>query len=132
MISLINMVTILMMSAKIPTLALLKIKVFWNKGYDLISYVHDVTNQILSCDSNCIVDLVMWPKFGNFSICMSEVIITSIYKDPTRRTTFFEVWSWLKFNNLGLALGMALKFYTNVVKGLKVKVKKFLGYFLRL
>ena len=35
------MVTILIMSGKMVTLGLLKIKVFWNKGYDLIS-VHDV------------------------------------------------------------------------------------------
>ena len=30
------------------------------------------------------------------------------------------------FNNMGLALGMTLKFYTSVTKGLKLKVKKFL------
>ena len=45
----------------------------------------------------------------------------------TRRTNFFEGYSWVKFNNLGLALGMALDFYTSVAKGLKLKVKKFLG-----
>ena len=28
-----------------------------------------------------------------------------------------------KFNNLGLALGMSLKFYTTVAQGLKLKVK---------
>ena len=72
------MVTILMMSAKMATLGLLKIKVFWNKGYDVIISVHDVTNKILSRDSNYIVDVVMWPKFGNSSISMREVIITSI------------------------------------------------------
>ena len=32
----------------------------------------------------------------------------------------------MKFNNLGLALGMTLKFYKNVGKGLKLKVRKFL------
>ena len=74
----INMVTILMMSAKMATLGLLKTKVFWNKGYDVIISVHDVTNKILSRDSNYIVDVVMWPKFGNSSISMREVIITSI------------------------------------------------------
>ena len=42
-----------------------------------------------------------------------------------RKTTFFEGWSWFKFNNLGLALGMTLKFYANVAKGLKLKVTKF-------
>ena len=35
--------------------------------------------------------------------------------------------SWFKFNNLGLALGVALKYYTSVEKGLKLKVKKFWG-----
>ena len=64
-----------MMSAKLATLGLLKIKVFWNKGYDVIISVHDVTNKILSRDSNYIVDVVM---FSNSSISMREVIITSI------------------------------------------------------
>ena len=73
-----NMVTISMMSAKMATPGLLKIKVFWNIGYDVIIYVHDVTNKILSRDSNYIVDVVMWPKFGNSSISMREVITTSI------------------------------------------------------
>ena len=58
---------------------------------------------------------------------MREVITTLIYKDLTRKTAFFEGWSWFKFNNLGLALGMALKFYTSVTKGLKLKVRKFWG-----
>ena len=73
-----NMVTISMMSAKMATPGLLKIKVFWNIGYDVIIYVHDVTNKILSRDSNYIVDVVMWPKFGNSNISIREVIITSI------------------------------------------------------
>ena len=34
--------------------------------------------------------------------------------------------SWFKFNNLELALGMALKFYTRVGEELKLKVRKFL------
>ena len=72
------MVTILMMSAKMATPGLLKIKVFWNKGYDVIISVHDVTNKILSRDSNYNVNVVMWPKFGNSSISVREVIITSI------------------------------------------------------
>ena len=67
-----------MMSAKMATPGLLKITVFWNKGYDVIISVDDVTNKILSRDSNYIVDVVMWPKFGNSSISMREVIITSV------------------------------------------------------
>ena len=68
----------LMMSAKVATPALLKIKVFWNKAYYVICYVYDVTHKILSHGSNYNMDVVMWPKFGNSSSCMREVIITSI------------------------------------------------------
>ena len=72
------MVTILMMSAEITTPGLLEIRVFWNNGYDVIIFVHDVTIKVLSRDSNYIIDVVMWPKFGNCSISMRNVIITSI------------------------------------------------------
>ena len=64
------------MSAKIATVGLLKTKVFWTKGYDIIITVHDVINKILSCDWNSIVDGVMRPRFGNSSISMREVFIT--------------------------------------------------------
>ena len=62
------MVTILMMPAKIAALGLLKTKVFWNKDYKVV---------ILSRESNYIVNVVMWPKFGNISISM-RVFITSV------------------------------------------------------
>ena len=71
------MVANLMMWAKLVNLDL-KIKVFWNKGYEVIVSVNDITNEILSRYSNYIVDVVMWPKFGNSSISMREVIIASI------------------------------------------------------
>ena len=57
---------------------LLKVKAFRNKGYYVMISVHDVTNKILLNNSSYIVDVVMWPKFGNSSISMKEVIITSI------------------------------------------------------
>ena len=72
------MVTILIMSAKMATPSLAKITVFWNKGYDIIISVHDVTNNNLSRDWNYILDAVMWPKLGNSSISMREVMITSV------------------------------------------------------
>ena len=78
------MIIILMMSAKMVTLGLLKIKVFRNKGYEVIISIHDVTN------------IIFWGR-----------------------------WSWFKFKNLGLALGMT--FYTSVAKGLKLKVRKLWG-----
>ena len=39
------------------------------------------------------------------------------------------IWgvAWFKFNNLGLALGMALKIYITVTKRLKLKARKFWG-----
>ena len=72
------MVAILVISAKLATPGFLKTKVFWNKGYDVIIFVYDLTNKILLPNSNYIVDLVMWPKFGNSSISIREVTIISI------------------------------------------------------
>ena len=66
------------MSAKMATTGLLKITVFWNKGYDVIISVIDATDKILLRDSNYIVDVFMWPKFGNSSMCMREAIPTLI------------------------------------------------------
>ena len=48
-----------MMPAKMVTPGLLKLTVSWNKGYDVIISVDDVTNTILSRDSNYIVDVFM-------------------------------------------------------------------------
>ena len=67
-----------MMSAKRATPGILKTKVFWNKVYYVIYSVYDVTNKILSRDSSYIVYVVMLPKFGKSSVCIREVIITSI------------------------------------------------------
>ena len=94
------MVAILIMSAKFAALGLLKIKIFWKIIYDVIVYIHDITNKILSRDSRyCIPDVVIWPKFGNSSISMREVIITStLYQ----KIHFFEgCYSWSKFDKLG-------------------------------
>ena len=52
------------------TLALLKIKLFWKKVYDVIICVHDFTSKILSGDSNYILDVVKCAKFGDCSISM--------------------------------------------------------------
>ena len=67
-----------MMSAKMATPSILKITAFWNKGYDVIISVDDVTKKVLSRDSNYIVDVFIFPKFGNCSISMRDVITTSI------------------------------------------------------
>ena len=55
------------------SLSLHKIKAFRNKGYDAIISIHEAINKILLRDSNYIVDVVMWPKFGYSNISMKEV-----------------------------------------------------------
>ena len=82
------MVTILMILATLATSCLLKAKVFWNKIYDVIVSVHDVINKNLSRDSNYIVDVAMWPKFGNSSISMRKVIVTSLLKGFDHKNCF--------------------------------------------
>ena len=67
-----------MVLVKLATLGLFKIKIFKKKGYDVIIADYDVSNKILSHNSNYIKDMVMWPKFGNSSISMREVNIISI------------------------------------------------------
>ena len=76
----------------------LKIKVFWNKGYEVI-HVNDVDNRISSRDWNCIVNAVMWQKFSDSSVSIRVVLITSILWGCDPKNNFFEEWSWFKFNN---------------------------------
>ena len=59
---LINMIAILMMSAKLVSLGPLVftlVKAFWIKIYDVIISVHNVPNKILSRDSKYITDVIM-------------------------------------------------------------------------
>ena len=46
-ICLIDLVKILVISAKMATPGLLKITIFRNKGYDVITFLDDVTNKVL-------------------------------------------------------------------------------------
>ena len=83
--------------------------------------------KILLRDSIYIVNVVMWPKFGNSNTFIRKFIITSILWRFEKKNYFFVRFSWFKFNNLGLAIGIALTFYTSVAKGLSLKVRKFWG-----
>ena len=71
-VALMNVIAILTMSAKLAIAGLLKITVFWNKGYGIIASM--TSSNILWHDSNYIVNVVIWSKFGN-SGTMKEVII---------------------------------------------------------
>ena len=109
------------------TLSILKIDVFWNKGYDVIISLYDFNSKILSRDSDYIVCIVMWPKLSNSRISKNEVIVNSILFGFDQKNHLFARCSWFKFNNLGLALPMALIFYTGLAKELKLRVRRFWG-----
>ena len=79
------MVSISIMLAKSATLGL---KVFWNKCFDAIIFVNNITSKISSNDSSYAVDVAMSPKFGNSSISMREVVITSICKYLARKINY--------------------------------------------
>ena len=53
------MAIILVMSAKMATVGLLRINLIRNKGYYIITSVYDVINKILSRNLNCTVDVLM-------------------------------------------------------------------------
>ena len=78
-------------------------------------HVIQIILQMCSCDQSLVTVAFLWEKLSQ----------PQFYKDLTRKTAFFEGWSWFRFNNLGLALGTNLEFYTSVAKGLKLKVRKF-------
>ena len=116
------MVTIFMISGKMATPGLRKIKIFLKKGYEVIMFVNGINNNILSRESNYIVYLVPWPRFRN-SIYHNLKFIR-IWPE---NTTFLEGCYWFKFTNLRMTLGMNLKYDTSMAKGLKLKVRTILA-----
>ena len=58
---------------------------------------------------------------------MKVVITSAILSGLDQKNHLFEEQSWSKFNNLGLALGIALTFFSSMAKGLKLKVRNFGG-----
>ena len=81
-----KMVTLLM-----ATLGLLKIKVFWKKGYDVIISAHDATNKILLRDSICIEDEVCDQDLVTLSLLWEKLSQPQFYKNLNRRNTFWGV-----------------------------------------
>ena len=69
-----------------------------------------------SCDQSLVTVAFPWEKLSQ----------PQFYKDFTWKTAFFEGWPWLKVDKFGLVLGMTLKFYTRLAKGLTLKVRTFL------
>ena len=81
------------------------------KFYHVIQFIL----YMCSCDQILLTVAFLWDKLSQ----------PQFYKDLTRKTTFFDGWSWFRFDNLRLPLGINLKFYISVAKGLKQKVRKF-------
>ena len=121
------MVLVLMMSLKSATLGFLEIKVFPSKGYNVLilcmtslkKFYHatQITLWTWLCDQSLVTLAFLWEQ-------LSE---PQRFKNLTRKTFSFEGRSWYKFNNVRLALGMALRFYTSLAKILKLKIRKFWG-----
>ena len=121
------MVAILMMSTKLVALGLLKIKVSWNKNYNVINSVHDVINKILSRDSNYIVDVVMWLKFGNTSISMREIIVTTVLQGLDQKNQFFWRVLLAQVQQFGTGTRYGLQILHHCDKSVKTKRQKVFG-----
>lgn len=70
-----NMVAVLLMSAKFTTLGLLKKKVIWNRAYYGLLSFHDVTIKILLLGSNYILDVVIRPKLDQTLALLWEKLL---------------------------------------------------------
>ena len=114
------MVKILMMSAKIAT------PVFWSKGHYVIYYFYDVINIISSHESNYIMYVLMWPKFGNSRICIREVIITSILQGFDQKNRFFWGVVLVQVQYFGTDTRCKLEILHQPVKRIKTKSQKVL------
>ena len=96
------MASILMMSAKLATLGLLEIKVTWNKGYDVIIYIHEFSNKISSRDSSYIADVVNDQNLVTLAFFWQKLSEPQFYKDFTRKANFLKgalgsssiIWNW--------------------------------------
>ena len=69
-----------------------------------------------------IVGVVVWPKSGDSSISMREIITTSVLKGFDKKK-YFKGCSWFKCIIVRLVPDMTFKFYTSVAKGLKLSQK---------
>ena len=96
------MVTVLMSSAKIATLVLDKIKVFWNRDHDVIFSVYNVTSKILSSDSNYIANVVM-PIIDNI---MLFVLFTMLLRFSIQIVNTFS-GSWRSWASMTLSIWFA-------------------------
>ena len=118
-----NMVTILIMSAKMGTL----INVFWKRVYEVIISVNDVNKKIFLRESNYIVDVAMGPKFGNYSTSMTEVIKTSFLYRFDQKNNFFWGMTLVQVQPIGTGSSYRHEILYQRGKRVKTKSQKVLG-----
>ena len=73
-------------------------------------HVTEIALLIQSCEQSLVA----------LAFVSEKISYAEFYQDFTKKPAFFEVWFWLRFNNLRLALGANLKFYASVAKWLEV------------
>ena len=102
---------------------LLEIKVFWNKGYEAILFVHHCINKMFSHELYLFVNESIWQKFDNHNFSKREAIMFQTFKAFIRNKKISNGLLCVKINHLGLILGTALTFDSHVVKELELKVR---------
>ena len=58
--------------------------------------------------------VVLISKIGISSISRKKLSLTLIIEVFDQKNRFCEEWSWFKFNNLGLVIGIPLNIYSSV------------------
>ena len=98
-------------------------KIFWDKGCNVIIFVHGVTKKILLRQSNLTTDIVLSPKFGNSGSSMREVIMPSILERSDQEIHFF--WGMLFVHWFGTGTRYDREIIHKCGKRVKIKVRKF-------
>ena len=90
------------MSAKMASPGLPKIKIFWDKGHDVIISVDDAINKILSRDSNYIVYVSCDQRLVTAAFIWETLLQSQFYQYLTSETAFWRdgfgsssiIWDW--------------------------------------
>ena len=94
-------------------------KFFWRYNFCSWRHQQNVMTWIKLYRTCGHILIVIWQAF------LSEMLSKGFDKKNWSEINFFKRCSWLKFNKLGLALGINLKFYISVTIWLKRKVRMF-------
>lgn len=75
-----NVIAVMIISVKLANPDLLQ-KTEFRKKDPWHQNVEDATSKTLSRDPNYVIDIIMWPKFGNTSDSLGEIITISILQE---------------------------------------------------